>query len=242
MARRISHKNKRIPSGDKHKEVTLEILLLYGFNYASWSTSVLNVFRTINHGLEQILDKSIMPSSINKKNPYKEELRCWRLNYQAFDILVSTLSKDVCHDLITRDYKPFSDAHDIWTTIRDKFGESKSDSSSSASTSSSICETNSLKEEENDRWRPNNESTSPKGSSFHSNSHTCFVANESDSESRSAYEEDENDFQQLYAHLNKRDKVIMLKLLKRVGEQIETLHKLEDILIKKIESLDKLTK
>ena len=32
-------------------------------------------------------------------------------------------------------------------------------------------------EEENDRWRPNDESTSSQGSSFKSTSHMCFIAN-----------------------------------------------------------------
>jgi hypothetical protein len=31
-------------------------------------------------------------------------------------------------------------------------------------------------EEENDRWRPNDESTSSQGSSFKSTSHMCFIA------------------------------------------------------------------
>jgi hypothetical protein len=44
---------------------------------------------------------------------------------------------------------------------------------------------NKIEEEENDRWRPNDESTSSQGSSFKSTSHMCFVANGSDSESES---------------------------------------------------------
>jgi hypothetical protein len=49
-------------------------------------------------------------------------------------------------------------------------------------------------EEENDRWRPNDESTSSQCSSFKSTSHMCFVANGSDSESESEDEEEhEND-------------------------------------------------
>jgi hypothetical protein len=42
---------------------------------------------------------------------------------------------------------------------------------------------NKIEEEENDQWRPNNESTSSQGSSFKSTSHICFVANGSDGES-----------------------------------------------------------
>jgi hypothetical protein len=139
---------------------------------------------------------------------------------------------DSYHVLIVRDDKPLSDAHDICTTIRDKFDDSKYDSLCDASTSFSSCETNPLKEEENDHWRPNDKSTSSKGSSSY-NYHMCCVDNENDSGSGSD-EEDERSFQQLYAQLSKEDKMIMLKLLKRAREQSETLHKLEDVLIRKI--------
>jgi uncharacterized small protein (DUF1192 family) len=47
---------------------------------------------------------------------------------------------------------------------------------------------------------------------------------------------------QLYAHLSLEDKAVMLKLLKRAREQSEALHKLEDVLITKIQSLEELTK
>ena len=62
MARRRSQKNKTTP-----KEVTLEILHPDCSNYVSWSTSVINAFRTVDSQLEQILDKSIIPSSYNRK-------------------------------------------------------------------------------------------------------------------------------------------------------------------------------
>jgi hypothetical protein len=54
-----------------------------------------------------------------------------------------------------------------------------------------------LKEEENERWRPNDESTSPKGLSSHLDSHICCVANENDSGSTNEDEEDERSFMQL---------------------------------------------
>ena len=104
-------------------------------------------------------------------------------------------------------------------------------------------------EEENDRWRPNDESTSSQGSSFKSTSHMCFVANESDSESESEDEEeqesdseDEDDLQQFFAQLSKKHRMSLLKLMKRAEEQKEMLHKQEDFLIRKIEDLEKLTK
>jgi hypothetical protein len=63
MARRRSQKNKKTTP----KEVTLEILLPDCSNYVSWSTSVINAFRTVDSQLEQILDKSMIPSSYNGK-------------------------------------------------------------------------------------------------------------------------------------------------------------------------------
>jgi hypothetical protein len=47
---------------------------------------------------------------------------------------------------------------------------------------------------------------------------------------------------QLYAHLSLEDKAVMLKLLKRAIEQSKALHKLEDVQITKIQSLEELTK
>jgi hypothetical protein len=85
-------------------------------------------------------------------------------------------------------------------------------------------------EEENERWRPNDESTSPKGLSSNFDSHICCVANENDSGSTNEDEEDERSFMQLYAHLSLEDKAIMLKLLKRAREQSEARQMLEDIL------------
>jgi hypothetical protein len=94
-------------------------------------------------------------------------------------------------------------------------------------------------EEENERWRPNDESTSTKGLSSHFDSHICCVVNENDSGSTN---EDERRFMQLYAHLSLEDKAVMLKLLKRAREQSKALHMLEDVLIIKIQSLEELTK
>jgi hypothetical protein len=113
--------------------------------------------------------------------------------------------------------------HAIWTRIKNKFDESKHVTSYDAATSFSPCETNPLKEEEeNERWRPNDESTSPKDLS--SDSHICCVANENGSGSTNDYEEDERSFMQLDAHLGLEDKAIMLKLLKRARKQSEALH------------------
>jgi hypothetical protein len=144
MAQRRSQKNKNTT----RKEVTLEILFSDCSNYDSWSSSVLNAFRTLDPQLEQIIDKSIIPPSYDRKNVSEEDQRCIRLNYLAFDILVNSLSKEDYHALIMNRYEHIPDAHDIWTRIKIKFDESKHNSSFCASTSFGICDTNPCKEEE----------------------------------------------------------------------------------------------
>jgi hypothetical protein len=72
MARRKSQKNKNTK---ENKEVTLEILLFDCSNYDSWATRVLNAFRTVDPRLEQILYKSIIPPSCDKRNPSEEDQR-----------------------------------------------------------------------------------------------------------------------------------------------------------------------
>ena len=143
MARKRSQKNKKTPpSNATQKEVTLEILLSDCSNYDSWSTRVINAFRTVDPQLEQILDKSIIPPSYDRKNASEEDQRCIRLNYLAYDILSNSLSKEDYRAFIMRYDEPIHDAHDIWTRIKNKFDESKHVSSYDASTSFSPCETN----------------------------------------------------------------------------------------------------
>jgi hypothetical protein len=86
MARGRSQKNKKTPPKENN-EVTLELLLSDCSNYVSWSTRV-------DSQLEQILDKSIIPSSYDRKNASKEDQRCIRLNYLAYGILSNSLSKE----------------------------------------------------------------------------------------------------------------------------------------------------
>jgi hypothetical protein len=50
------------------KEVTVELLFGDGSNYASYSVSVLNAFKSIDPDLRQMFNKSIFPSKISK-NP-----------------------------------------------------------------------------------------------------------------------------------------------------------------------------
>jgi hypothetical protein len=242
MARRRSQKNKKT-TPKENKEVTLEILLFDGSNYDSWSTRVINAFRTVDPQLEQMLEKSIIPPSYDRKNASEEDQRCIRLNYLTYDILRNSLSKEDYHAFIMNYNESIRDAHDILTRIKNKFDESKHDGSFCAYTSFGPCETNPLKEEEeNERWRPNDESTSPKGLSSNFDSHICCVANENDGGSTNEDEEDERSFMQLYAHLSLEDKVVMLKLLKRAREQSEARQMLEDILSIKMLRFDELTK
>jgi hypothetical protein len=111
MARRRSQKNK------KTKENTLEILLFDCSNYDSWSTRVINAFRSVDPQLEQIIDKSIIPSSYDRKNASEEDQRCIRLNYLAYDILSNSLSKEDYRAFIMNYNESIRDAHDIWTRI-----------------------------------------------------------------------------------------------------------------------------
>jgi uncharacterized small protein (DUF1192 family) len=242
MARKGSQKNKKTPPKENN-EVTLEILISDCSNYVSWSTIVINAFRTVDSQLEQILDKSIIPSSYNGKNVFEEDQRCIRLNYLAYDILSNSLSKEDYRAFIMNYNESIHDAHDIWTRIRSKFDESKHVSTYDASTSYSPCETNPLKEEEeNERWRPNDESTPPKGLSSHFDSHICCVANENDSGSTNEDEDEERSFIQLYAHLSLEDKAVMIKLLNRAREQSEALQMLEGVLAIKSQCFEELTK
>jgi hypothetical protein len=108
---------------------------------------VINAFRTIDSQLEQVLDKSIIPSNYDKENASEEDQRCMRLNYLAYDILSNSLSKEDYRAFIMNYNEHIPNAHGIWTRIKSKFNESKYISSYDASTSFSPCETNPLKEE-----------------------------------------------------------------------------------------------
>jgi hypothetical protein len=81
---------------------------------------VINAFRTIDSQLEQILDKSIIPSSYNGKKVSEEDQRCIRLNYLAYDILSNSLSKEDYRAFIMNYNESIHDAHDIWTRIKKK--------------------------------------------------------------------------------------------------------------------------
>ena len=109
------------------EEVTLELLLLDGSNYASWSASVLDVFRAMGPHIEQIVDVSISPPSVDLANLSRDEVKCLQHNAQATNILFSALSEDVFDTVIFGDGEPLEDAHLIWTTLKERYNKSKCD-------------------------------------------------------------------------------------------------------------------
>jgi hypothetical protein len=96
------------------KEVTLELLLGDGSNYASWSISILNAFVKIDPDLRQTFNKSILPSKISNK----KELRYLTLNHHACNILVNALTRDAYFAIMSGDNDLFIDAHELWTRIK----------------------------------------------------------------------------------------------------------------------------
>jgi len=62
------------------EEVSLELLLLDGSNYASWSASVLDVFRAMVPHIERIVDVSISPPSDDLDYLSRKELKCLQHN------------------------------------------------------------------------------------------------------------------------------------------------------------------
>ena len=114
------------------------------------------------------------------------------------------------------------------------------------STSSCSYETNILKEEEDcDRRRPNDESTSLRSSTLYATSHVGLMAKkeknvESESESESEDESDDDEINQHLARLSKKDKLMVLKLIEKIEDQEEKLHEQDEFVRKKIKCLEKL--
>ena len=100
------------------EEVSLELLLLDGSNYTSWSACMLDIFRAMGPQIEQIVDVSISPPSDNLDYLSREEVKCLQHNAQATNILFSALSEDVFDTVIFGDGEPLMDAHLIWTTFK----------------------------------------------------------------------------------------------------------------------------
>ncbi|XP_066358180.1 uncharacterized protein [Miscanthus floridulus] len=111
------------------EEVSLELLLLDSSNYTSWSASVLDVFRTMGPQIEQIIDVSILPPHDDLIYLSREEVKCLQLNAQAANVLFSALSEDVLDAVIFGDGEPLGDAHIIWTTLKEMYGNSKCEES-----------------------------------------------------------------------------------------------------------------
>jgi hypothetical protein len=129
----------------------------------------------------------------------------------------------------------FVDAHDVWTRIKMKYFKFNYN----VSTSSHICATKNLKEEEEERCQPNDESMSPRGSISHSALHASANIDDRENEIEDV---EEDEIRHLCAHLNKENKAILMKLLRRIGNQGKTLLKLEETLIETKENLEKLSK
>jgi hypothetical protein len=246
------------------QEVTVELLLGDGSNYKSWSVSIYNAFMSVDPDLRQVFSRSIFPSNVSK-NPSDDELRCLSLNHHACNILVDSLSRGAYFAIMSSDSDLFADAHDLWTKLKLKFFKSIC----TTSAPSIAGDTNLSKGEEQERWQPNHESTSSIGLS--STSNKCFIANNDDGDKSNDEGEDEEstsshgtfscfastnsndrenetddveeeEIRRFYTHLNKEDKALLIKLLRRNKEQGETLLRLEETLIKTNNSLEKMTK
>ena len=109
------------------EKVSLELLVSDGSNYASWSASVLTIFRDMGPHIEQIVDVNISPPSDDLAILSKEEVKCLQHNAQATNVLFSALSEDVFDAIIFGDDEPLDDAHIIWTTLKEKYDKSKYD-------------------------------------------------------------------------------------------------------------------
>jgi hypothetical protein len=246
------------------QEVTVELLLGNGSNYKSWYVSIYNAFMSVDPDLRQVFSRSIFPSNVSK-NPSNDELRCLSLNNHACNILVDSLSRGAYFAIMSSGSDLFVDAHDLWTKLKLKFFKSICTSSAP----SIVGDTNLSKGEEEERWQPNDESSSSTGLSSASNK--CLIANndggdksddeEEDEESTSSQgtfscfastdindrenetgDVEEEEIRRFYIHLNKEDKALLVKLLRRNKEQGETLLRLEESLIKTNNSLEKMTK
>jgi hypothetical protein len=138
------------------QEVTLELLLGDSSNYKSWFVYINNAFMYIDIDLRQIFSRSIFPSGISK-NPSEVKLGCLSLNHHACNILVESLSRDAYFTIMSSDNGCFVDAQELWNRIKSKYFRSMC----TASAPSIACATNLSKGGEQERWQPNDKSTSP---------------------------------------------------------------------------------
>jgi hypothetical protein len=248
-------------------EVTVELLLGDGSNYKSWCVSIYKAFMHVDPDLRQIFSRSIFPSDISK-NPSNAELICLSLNHRACNILVDSLSRSAYFAIMSSDSDLFVDAHDLWNRIKGKYSVANCD----APTPYITCDTNPSKGEEkcwapNDESTSSTGLFSTNNKCFIANndggdkSHDEEYEDDSEDESSSPQgtfsyiastdindrENETNDVEEeeirhFYIHLNKEDKALLVKLLRRNKEQGETLLRLEESLIKTNNSLEKMTK
>jgi hypothetical protein len=80
------------------------------------------------------------------------------------------------------------------------------------------------------------ESSSPQGT------FSCFASTDNNDRENETDDVKEEEIRRLYTHLNKENKVLLVKLLRRNKEQGETLLRLEETLIRTNDSLEKMTK
>jgi hypothetical protein len=227
------------------QEVTIELLLGDGSNYKSWSVSIYNAFMHVDPNLRQIFNKSIFPSNISQ-NPSNDELRCLPLNHHACNILVDSLSRGAYFAIMSSDSDLFVDAHDLWNRIRIKYsksnctastpyiacdtnlskGEEKrwlpnNESTSPAglsSTSNKFLIANNDGGDESDddeeyEEDSEDESSSPQGT------FSCFASTDNNDRENETDDVKEEEMRRLYTHLNKENKVLLVKLLRRNKEQ-----------------------
>jgi hypothetical protein len=224
------------------QEVTVELLLGDGSNYKSWFVSNYNAFMHIDPDLRHIFSRSIFPSDCSRE-PSNAELRCLSLNHHACNILVDSLSRGAYFAIMSSDSDLFVDAHDLWTKIKLKFfksictasapsiagstnlskgeeqerwtpsGGSTSPIGSSPTSYTCLVANNESGDEGNDKKEhaddSEDESTSPQGTFF------CFASTDNNDRENETDDVEEEEIRRFYTHLNKEDKVLLVKLLRR---------------------------
>jgi hypothetical protein len=161
------------------------------------------------------------------------------------------------------------DAHDLWNRIKGKYsvancdaptpyitcdtnlskGEEKCWAPNDESTSSTGLFSTSNKcfianndggdesyDEEVYEYGSEDESSSPQGA------FSCIASTDINDRENETDNVEEEEIRRFYIHLNKEDKALLVKLLRRNKEQGETLLRLEETLIKTNNSLEKMTK
>jgi hypothetical protein len=90
--------------------------------------------------------------------------------------------------------------------------------------------------DDEDEYNSENESSSPQGT------FSCIASTDNNDRENETDDVEEEEIHRFYTHLNKEDKVLLIKLLRRNKEQGETLLRLEETLMKTNDNLEKMTK